>query len=286
MNCHYDYFLRLSTFRNIDLPLQGVYFLQFKVNTGASRTVIVPYAGSNGNTSDDVTLHNLFPPQIAHDDSMQSTGFIVQFSDEDVSLTDAFRISIKDEVDFVTKSGELEIHSMLGSAPLIVSIDLLFSNASDVGGLESIIKSPSTSEFPSEFVVVASQRIILNAPNCSQYFRSPLALLREYDTEEEEEAERESGDIFPCAFLEGVVISSCIKLELDRQLYSADYSNMAGRISDDVRFLYSFVSCFLLVERTPRQSAQKYFARIGRCEEISRPSNCRPGCREQVISDS
>ena len=215
MNGHYDYHLQLLSFRNIDLPLQGVYFLQFKFENVSRSTVIIPY-GTGSSDSQSNPLHALFPPQIAIDDAMQTTGFVVQYSDEEVALSDSFRVSRKEPIQVIGDDGRVVVRTGL-SAPdkgPTLSVDLLFSNAQDVGGLEKILNSPESAQFPTEFTVVASQSIVLGCPCTSQYFRSPLALLREHDSEEDAAHERDSGEIFPCAFVEGLILSSLTKMEL------------------------------------------------------------------------
>lgn len=246
MNSHYDYFLRLTNFRNIDLPLQGVYFLQFRMRTQTGRTLIVPYSATNGIAGGPSRIHCLFPPQISIDDAMQSTAFVIQFSDEEINLTDGFRISVKDEVVFASADGRPVIQSAIRDTAPELLIDLLFSNASDTGGLESIIKSPGSAVFPSEYTVVASQKVIVDSPNSGQYFRSPMALLREHESNEAEEVELASGEIFPCAFLEGVIVSCCIKLEFTNSIFISNCVHFTTSISDQV-CCYPYFLCVLKI---------------------------------------
>ena len=216
MNGHYDYSVQLLTFRNIDLPLQGVYFLQFKLGSVPQRSMAMSYNAA-AHESHANKLHNLFPPQISIDDALQSTGFVIQFSDEEVGLTDSFRISLRDAIHFYPDdSGRVALRKTSGflQDPIVLSVDLLFSNATDVGGLDQILRAPDKADFPTEFAVVASQCIVLGQGCETQYFRIPLALLREYDSEQAEAEDKASGDIFPCAFLEGLILSSLLKIDV------------------------------------------------------------------------
>jgi hypothetical protein len=227
---HYDCFIQLLTFRNIDLPLQGVYFIQLKLEKSSFPNIVIPYSASTQGQN-SLRLHRLFPPQVSIEDAMQSTGFVIQFSDEEIGLSDSYRVSIKESIRAKVDCGKIKFHaaSVDMREPLSLKVDLLFSNAEDKGGLDKIILAPDSSEFPTEFTIVASQTLLLQAGNSSQYFRTPLGLIREHITEEAEADERESGDIFPCAFLEGVFMSSLVKLDLGAIETGIDYFQQRSR---------------------------------------------------------
>ena len=223
MDGTFEYYIRLSGFRNIDLPLQGVYFIQIALSYGtdiSSPIELVPYSASNNvmNIMTGGNIHSLFPPQISREESLQSSGFIIQYSDEQVSLTDAFRISVKRNL-VCTREGNsvvIERAREILDAPLQMQIDLLFSNGSEVGGLDGIITSPMTATFPTEYTIVATQKYMLQNSDSAEFFRIPLGLLREQYSTEEEDNDFVNGEIFPCAFLEGIVCSTMTKLEFPR----------------------------------------------------------------------
>ena len=227
MNANYDYLLRLMEFKNIDLPLQGIYFIQMRIESPyntSQKVSIVPYSTSCPIEQRDfpISMHNLFPPQIAADDSMQSKGFLIRYSDEHVLFTDAFRISVKDNLNFVGDHSKVRLSngSSFGEHALKLTIELLFSNAAECGGLDAIIRTPENANFPIEYTVVATQNFTLSQSTASEYFRSPLALLREHASLDEEEEERARGEIFPCSYVEGILCSSLVKVELSNSAFS------------------------------------------------------------------
>jgi hypothetical protein len=220
MNGMYEYYLRLTRFRNIDLPLQGLYFVQirFLENGGSVFPVqIIPYSAStreNDETFTHIKAHSLFPPQVSPDDSLQSSGFIIRFSEETVSLYDSFRISLNDSMYF---SKDYKLPSLHGSVkafgnPIMLQLDLLFSTAEEVGGVEPLLRENS-GVFPTEYIVVASQKYIIQPPGSgAEFFRIPLGLLRETSTIEES-SDILNGDTYPCSFVEGIICSSLVKLQ-------------------------------------------------------------------------
>lgn len=208
---HFDYCIRLFSFRNIDLPLQGVYFVRIVLTCKSALSRIIPYAAFSTTFDKGTPLHSLLPPEVAPDDGIHSTGFLVQFSDEEVQLSDVFRVSLKHSIPITQDD---PAHWVLPD--VIVSLELLFSNACEVGGFDSILNDPLKAELPMEYTVVAKQFISLYQPGNPQYFRIPLGLVREYDTLTEAAEELASGEIMPCAFAEGVALSSLVGVEMPK----------------------------------------------------------------------
>ena len=239
MNATFEYYFRLTRFRNIDLPLQGLYFVQFRMHAGSNSDYpipIVPYSAirnDNRSNSGNPALHCLFPPQISPDDALQSSGFIIQFSEESVSLFDAFRISLKDSM-FLTKGDGNDVPSLCGTLKsfdrdIRLDVDLLFSDAVELGGLHNLIKTGNTC-FPTDYTVVASQSYIVQPPGSgAEFFRIPLGLLREQAVSEDDSAVL-SGDMYPCAFVEGVLCSVMTKIHFP----TGDLTEFVQRISREV----------------------------------------------------
>jgi hypothetical protein len=227
MNGIFEYYLRLTRFRNIDLPLQGLYFVQIRfLQDGESDlpVQIIPYSAStreNDGTTHTRT-HALFPPQISPDDSLQSSGFLIRYSEETVSLYDSFRISWKDTMYF---SKDQKLPSLNGSVraferPIILQLDLLFTTADEVGGVGSLIRE-NVDLFPTEYMVVASQKYIIQPPGSGvEFFRIPLGLIRESITMEEI-SDDFNGDIYPCSFVEGVICSALVQIQFPSSIGTA-----------------------------------------------------------------
>lgn len=83
-----DILLFLDCFRNIDVFLQGLYYLQVKVSENA-----VPYFFDSTNGSKK--FHNLYPPQIL-DDAYATKIFLLKYAEEVVKIqeTVVFRVEI------------------------------------------------------------------------------------------------------------------------------------------------------------------------------------------------
>ena len=237
MNATFEYYLRLTRFRNIDLPLQGLYFVQLRFDCGSGNEYpvqIVPYSASS--QMGHVTMHSLFPPQISPEDALQSSGFIIQFSEESVILSDSFRISLKDTM-YLTKSAD-DIPTLCGSVKsfdktIRLNVDLLFSDAAESGGLDALLKNNITS-FPTEYTIVASQSYLIEPPGSgAEFFRIPLGLLRENSAPTETPAGL-VGDIYPCAFLEGILCSVMTQMRFPSEPVVSGMSEFVQQMSREV----------------------------------------------------
>lgn len=245
MNASFEYYLRLTRFRNIDLPLQGLYFVQVRFDRGTGsgygyQSQIVPYSANCNDNSKEIGnqgVHCLFPPQISPDDALQSSGFVIQFSEESVLLFDSFRLSLKDTMYF-TKGGGDNIPSLCGSVKAFdqairLQVDLLFSTGDESGGVE-MLKKTNFVNFPTEYTVVASQSYLVQPPGSgAEFFRIPLGLLRENSTLEEESGFL-SGDVYPCAFVEGVLCSIMTQIHFPTGILGKGITEFVQQMSTEV----------------------------------------------------
>ena len=245
MNATFEYYLRLTRFKNIDLPLQGLYFIQFRFESASQSDFsiqIVPYSANRIDISPQIgnpVLHSLFPPQISPDDSLQSSGFIIQFSEESVALSDSFRIYLKDNM-YLTKGGENGIPSLCGSVKsfdqtIRLHADLLFSGADEFGGVTGFLnRNVNIDNFPTEYTVVASQRYLIQPPGSgAEFLRIPLGLLRE-NSVWDESLGLPVGDVYPCAFVEGVLCSVMTQILFPSSTLGVGMTEFIQRMSDEV----------------------------------------------------
>jgi hypothetical protein len=208
MNEQYEVLLRLLTFRNIDLPLQGIYFLRVSFSSQISESSIVPYYANEGTIEHH--RHCLSPCAIRNDDSLRSSVFIIQFTHEEVHFGDSFRLTYT-RPDGAT-SGEFETSDDSLSDTLVV-FELFFTNGADLGGINTLSRSLQCPPF-SSFNATARAAMQIPSLSTSQYFRVPLGLLKEPDSVSEVELDSNGAEMLACAYIEGIFASALIRVDL------------------------------------------------------------------------
>jgi hypothetical protein len=241
MNGTFEYYFRLTRFRNIDLPLQGLYFIQISFDKEVIPGVplhTVPYSASSNDgarSGNSPPQYRIFPPQISPDDTLQSSGFVIRFSEESAQLFDAFRVSLKDELHFSKFNNDSCIQGSIKAFDkrITIHVDLLFSTGDEVGGVEGILNDDVTI-FPTEYTVVASQKYIIQSPGSgAEFFRIPLSLLREQDSQCSD-IEFMNGDLYPCAFVEGVCVSILTQIQFPTKSILVELDEFVQRMSREV----------------------------------------------------
>ena len=109
MRAQADILIYLDSFRNIDVFLQGLYYLQIKLSNDAVPFFMDSYVASK-------RFHNLYPAQII-DNSYATKIFMLKYSEEIVKLSEVviFRV----EVETITYEEQ---------EPLIIQVDLMFTD--------------------------------------------------------------------------------------------------------------------------------------------------------------
>ena len=131
---------------------------------------------------------------------MTSTAFIIQYTDENDFLNDTFRLS--DRIPNCLNDVLQKVKGPAVDQPRLL-IELLFSNCEDIRGFQKMMEQTEYEEEHTHFPLMGRQEVLSSDSPGGTFFRAPIGLPNNGNSA----CELDSGDIFPCALLEGAVFS-------------------------------------------------------------------------------
>eukprot|EP00357_Protocruzia_adherens_P011452 CAMPEP_0115014822 /NCGR_PEP_ID=MMETSP0216-20121206/26337_1 /TAXON_ID=223996 /ORGANISM="Protocruzia adherens, Strain Boccale" /LENGTH=844 /DNA_ID=CAMNT_0002384695 /DNA_START=9 /DNA_END=2543 /DNA_ORIENTATION=- len=150
----FEFVIKIDRFRNVDLFHQGLYHLRFRIYHEVNGEVYLahPYSIISPSQKKSKNAHNLIPAgTVDAVSAFQTKSFLIRYQDEEVQINDIahFRTEIDIQDNYLFQS-------------FIFEVELMWTDLSNIGGLELWKYQMNQIESKAEFKSVSTRKFRLN----------------------------------------------------------------------------------------------------------------------------